>query len=347
MTDGNVHHTLPCSCGSGLSFEECCYRKKSRSAPKPNNESTALLHCALQGTKFASLEEAQQFMQEYMLRHNQTSRIEFAGLSPAEMHRVLDFPFCSPDIAAFAGVLPHEPDSPVTTIFKALAEAIGDNGLKPTAAGNLPQKVVRDIAIAVTGSDTHGMGSLRWRMNREEEYYELQITQLVAELAGLIRMFKGRFTLTKKCRTLLKSRGMAGIWPELFRAYVEKFNWEYRGGYDGLPFIQKSFLFTLYLLWQYGGEERSGNFYTCAFLQAFPAVLDQVEPRTYCSQEEFFSSMYLNTAMTCFAGFFGLAQVILDAPEPGSSSRSSYRITSLPLLRDAVSITTDNFRASL
>ncbi len=47
---------------------------------------------------------------------------------------------------------------------------------------------------------------------------------------GLIRKYKGRFILSRDCRQLLVKDGMTAIYPRLFRAYVEEFNWAYRGG---------------------------------------------------------------------------------------------------------------------
>ncbi|WP_076788998.1 SEC-C domain-containing protein [Chlorobium sp. KB01] len=335
MVEGNVYHTIPCSCGSGKSFEECCYREELHHASLPERGIREALSTSFQGGEFTSLEEAQAFMQELMVTNNRTSLSEFAGLSPEQMHRFLAFPFGSNNLATFASVLPFEPDSPVTSVFKALAEAIGEKGLKATVAGNLPQKVVRDIAIALTGRDTHGPENLGWRLNREEEYPELHITRFTAELAGLVRKFKGKFMLTKKCRTVQKNEGLAGIWPVLFRAYVEKFNWHDRGP-DELPFIQDSFLFTLYLLNKYGAQERSGDFYSRIFVEAFPALLNEVSPKSYCSAIDSLSTVYLNRAMSYFAEFFGLAIVAVDYKRSGAFSASNYRITARPLLQAAV-----------
>jgi len=48
-------------------------------------------------------------------------------------------------------------------------------------------------------------------INREEDFFELHVTRLVAELAGLIRKYKGRFILSHDCRSLLNREGAPAI----------------------------------------------------------------------------------------------------------------------------------------
>lgn len=48
--------------------------------------------------------------------------------------------------------------------------------------------------------------------------------------------------------------GMKALYPLLLHPYIQKFNWAYRDGCQDLPFVQQSFLFSLYLLHQYGSR---------------------------------------------------------------------------------------------
>ncbi|MEA3412904.1 MAG: hypothetical protein U9R74_15395 [Pseudomonadota bacterium] len=107
---------------------------------------------------------------------------------------------------------------------------------------------------------------------------DLYVARLVAELAGLIRIYKGRFVLCRDCRSLLAGEGPAVLYPRLFRAYFEQFNWGYRDRYHELRFIQSAFLFTLYLPMRYGNTWRPQEFYEDGFLRAFPMVLNEVPP---------------------------------------------------------------------
>ena len=163
--------------------------------------------------------------------------------------------------------------------------------------------------------------------------FDLHTTRLVAELAGLIRKYKGRFILSRNCRALLSGDGAAAIYPRLFTAYVEQFNWSYRDGYPDLRLIQTASLFALYLLTRYGGTERPQAFYEDAFLRAFPMALDEIPQHQVFTPEEQVRNCYTWRTLVHFAEFFGLATV-----EPVSDSRicHEYRVQSLPLLQEAV-----------
>jgi hypothetical protein len=87
----------------------------------------------------------------------------------------------------------------------------------------------------------------------------------VAELAGLIRKYKGRFILSRDCRPLLDRDGLRSIYPRLFRAYSEQYNWGYWDRYPELHFIQQAFLFTLYVMRQHGNAWLPHELYEDSF----------------------------------------------------------------------------------
>ena len=132
---------------------------------------------------------------------------------------------------------------------------------------------------------------------------------------------------------MLADHGMNGIYPLLLVAYVRRFNWAYRDRYPELGFIQQSFLFSLYLLFQHGADWHPNTFYEDSFLRAFPMVIESVESHPTSSPEETVRSCYTWRFLVNFAGFFGLAQV-----EPVSEDilNREYRIKKRPLLEQAV-----------
>lgn len=334
-------HPIPCPCGSGKPFSECCFRIAPAAVPSPADEIRAAIRRESERRQFSSLEELQEFMNGLMRTQNRTPRDDFAGLSPEQMHRFLDFPMESPGLADFADPLPHEPEAPATTLFRTLAGVIGEKGLKPTATGNLPRAALREVALQMTGKETIRYGRHSWNINKEQDYWELHIVRNLAELAGLIRKYRGRFILSRKCTTLIERHGMAGIWPELFRSFVTEYNWGYSDGYAPFRIIQRSFLFTLYLLKRYGKEIRPGRFYAEAFLRAFPAILQEAPEKSWSPPESEAGSCYLLRAMDRFAGFFGLAEVIEKERTEGGDPVDRYRLRALPLLDEAVRIRLD------
>jgi len=324
----------PCPCGSGKKFKHCCLGKASGTESSHGAASMSeTLREALEGRQFNSLEEAQAFLDQITQQQNRRQLDEFHGLSPEQMYQMLNFPFASPGLVRFSEMLDATSGAPILTLFELLTDAIGEQGLKPTAKGNLPRNFCRKAALVYWGEQRYQEKTRFGGINREEDFDDLHVTRLVAELAGLIRKYKGRFILSRDCRRLLADGGLAAIYPRLFRAYIEEFNWAYRDGYPELRFMQSAFLFTLYLLTHYGDAWRPQVFYEDAFLGAFPQLLDEVPPSQVISADETVRRGYTWRALVHFADYLGLATV-----EPVSDKLlcHEYRVKALPLLSQFV-----------
>jgi hypothetical protein len=324
----------PCPCGSTKKFKHCCLGQQENTIPghRPT-DIVGSLGNALENQEFSSLEEAQSFLAQLTQQQNQRSIDEFQGLSPEQMYWMLNQPFDSPRLVRHPDVLDTQPAAPILQLFNLLTEAIGEQGLKPTAKGNLPRNFCREAALGYWGEQEYQRRTRFGGINREDDFHDLHITRLIAELAGLIRKYKGKFILSHDCRQLLAKGGLAAIYPKLFRAYVEEFNWAYRSGIAELRFIQQAWLFTLYLLRRHGDTWHPTEFYEDAFLNAFPSIMDEFPPNPVVSPERSVRLTYTVQALHDFAGFLGLASV-----EPTSDDilNREYRIKALPLLEKAV-----------
>ncbi len=319
----------PCPCGSGKKYKKCCLGTERSGQPGAAEE----IRQALSGREFDSMDELDGFAQAVTAQRNRAPVEAFHGLSPEQMYRFLYFPWESPQLIAFADPLDVTPDAPIVTLFDSLAEAIGDTGLKPTAKGNLPRNLCRQAALRYLGEEGYRERTRFAGINKEEDFYELHVTRLVAELAGLVRKHKGRFILSRECRRILDRSGMAGIYPRLFRAYAEQFNWGYGDRYADLFIIQQSFSFLLFLLSRYGEVERSSAFYQDAFLNAFPAALEEGES-SYTTPERYVGRCLTLRALERFVAFFGLARV--EPISKGSLLVEECRTRKLPLLDHVV-----------
>jgi len=207
-------------------------------------------------------------------------------------------------------------------------------GFNAIALGNLPLRVVKQAALAYWGEEKYESYTAFAAIRSEDDFYELHVSRLVAELAGLIRKYKGKFTLTSKCRKLLKGGGMSAVYPVILRTYAEKFNWGYWDSYPQTGLIQSFFAYTLYLLDRYGDQWRENTFYEDAFLRAFPSVVDTVEPTTYSDSETTIRRMYSRRCLKHFAEFLGLVEIerISEEELPGQT----FTLRKLPQLNDAV-----------
>lgn len=293
---------------------------------------------ALEGKQFSSEEEFVAFLQHLQDEHNRRPVADFCGLSAEQMYRLLYYPFESPQLVTFPSCLDTPPVAPIISLFAMLAAAIGEQGLKATVRGNLPQKFVREAARAFLGEEKYGEHTRFGGFHSEPDFYDLHVTRLVAGLSGLIRKYKGKFILTGDCRRVLAASGLAGIYPRLLESFARKFNWAYGDDYPDLYFLQQSFLFTLYLFDRFGDQWRPMTFYEEAFVRAFPGFLEEVAPLSYQTQEDLVRRGYSLRCFERFAAFLGLVEIeaeVAGACAPTLLERS-FRLRRTPLLGDAV-----------
>lgn len=328
-----INRNDPCPCGSGKKYKKCCLNtEESISFPPDIKEGLTDLNQMLDGQNFDSLEELNSFLSDRMDQRNQSALADFDGLSPEQMRHFIYSPFESNELAVVASSLGDDPDAPILRLFRLLADAIGEKGLKPTATGNLPRNFCREAALAYWGEELHRENTRHGNINMEENFFEMHVTRVVAELAGLIRKYRGKFILSRNCRKIIAEQGYSGIYLQLFQNYSRQFNWAYRDGYPELGIIQNSFLYTLWLLQRYGQQWLPHTFYTDKFLQAFPSVLDEIEPSPYEDPEKTLHSCYTLRILENYLKFLGLAE--LHQTSEGIISRQ-YNVKKLPLL-DAV-----------
>jgi hypothetical protein len=287
------------------------------------------------GREFGSMDELQAFTDSYMSERNRAPIDDFHGISAEQMQRLLYSPFASPRLVDFAEVLGAAPSAAAASLLGLLTKAVAEGELKPTGKGNLPRQVCRDIAQSYRDEWPGPGRRLESSVNGEQDFEELHVVRLVAEQAGLVRKYKGKFILGRECRQLLEKDGLGSIYPRLFITYLRTFNWSYRDHYPELGFIQQSALFSLYLLQLQGGATRSQRFYEDAFLRAFPLVLNEVDDSAWRSGEDQLRSCYTLRTLERFAWFFGL--VTLEPIETDVPFGREYRVSKLSLLDELIS----------
>jgi hypothetical protein len=277
----------PCPCGSGKKYKKCCLGWGLRVEPGLASGVLDEFREAAGNREFQSLEELQAFADDYMGGRNRAPIEDFHGLSAEQMQQLLYERFDSPSLVTFPETLATEPRAPAASLFEWLARAIADGELKPTAKGNLPRQICRDIAERYRKGWPYPGRRLEPSVNSELDFEELHAVRLLAEQAGLVRKYKGKFILSRECRGLLEADGLNTIYPRLFMTYARTFNWGYRDGYPALGFLQQSSLFTLYLLQLHGEAPKSRRFYEDAFLSPSPPSstrwrMATVPPRIRC-----------------------------------------------------------------
>jgi len=271
---------------------------------------------------------------------NATPNQDLAGLSPNALAELLEDPFEATDVLVFADVLSRTPRAPVVTVLTPLFEALMDGPAKATASGYLPRPLC--AAIEQRAFEQHGVSpfdTLRPKVTSESAFRALHVARLVASFAGLLRKYRGAFVLTRKGRLLFERRGMAGVYPELLRAFTTRLEWASLDGYPRVSIVQASFAFSLVLLLRYGRTTRPGAFYAERWLAAFPGIDDAFEasdpawrdPRIVLpTGKQRFTRCYQVRVLQRFLGYFGLAEVREERPG------SSVSVFATPLLHDVV-----------
>ena len=276
------------------------------------------LAAALAEREFASEEELHGFVEDFMTQRNAAPLDDFDGLSAEQMQRLLAGPLEPGSPIAISQVPRVVPPSPLLFLVLDLAHALGDDGLKATAKGNLPRTYVREAAARYRDAGwLHRELDVPELARGEEDVVDLHIARIVARMAGLITLRGGRWKLTKAYRRSMERQGAPGVYGALFEAFVTKYSWRWADLYPEFDIVQRSWGFSLLLLLRYGGEWRTPAFYADRFLQAFPLAMDEAadayEDRPWSADPaDTVHLAYTLRVLERFAAYLGLIDVERD-----------------------------------
>jgi len=322
-----IGRNAPCPCGSGKKYKRCCL---SASQAVSDEFRDSLL-----SQSYDSIEEMQAAGDMIMAQQNQRPQDDFLGLSSEQAHRMLHFPYDTPALFQFPEQLSIEPCAPILMLIEGIAQAIDEKGLLATKArGALPQKLCRALWDDYSKLHVDEIFASVHSVNKEDDFYDLNVARIVMELAGLLRKTKGRFYLTQKYKKIINESGKKGLYPIIFKIYCSEFNWAYGDRYNEVSFIQQSFLFTLYMLRQHGDKMALTSVYEDDFLQAFPMMIDEMEESPYSTPEEDFRRCYTLRACRGFLVFLGLAE--LEKIEGDKVYEQKYKIKKTALLDEVI-----------
>ena len=326
-------HQAPASARSGDGDEP---------SDNPAAATNRALADALAEQRFESEDDVQTFIADFMAERNAAPIADFDGLSAEQMQRLLSAPFTPGGVLTVAEVPRAAPPSPCLHLMLDLAAALGDDGLKATAKGNLPLAYVQAAAQRFQATAWRCDSIERIEHARTEwDFSNLYITRLVARMAGLVSLRRGRWNLTQKYRRTFERHGAAGVYAQLFRTFVARYAWNSADGYPELGIIQTSWAFSLLLLLRYGDTWRDGGFYADRFVRAFPMALDEAAHALANNPwqrdpETVVRDAYDVRVLQRFAAFLGLAEV-----EHGRSIETygrTLRVRATPALADVLAL---------
>ena len=191
---------------------------------------------------------------------------------------------------------------------KLLTEIKAQQPLKLTTKGNLPRKTVHQLYDLRLYTDKYiDNGTIK--LMGEEDFWQLNVSHTLCNMAGLINKKHGKASLSKKGEKLLDSPG--GIYLELLKIFTQKFNWAYpeRWGYGVDQTGQWGWACILYEILRQGSQETSDKHYGSLYLRLFPDLLRAYPISEIGTPEEKLQSDFTARFFYRFCHMFGLVEI--------------------------------------
>jgi hypothetical protein len=284
------------------------------------------------------LDDIQKHIDAATNEQNNRSIPEFEGYSPFEMHQVLHFTFGADSPIKLQKL--SDPDYkkiPILNLVKYLTDLIAKNGeIKLTNKGFLPTKIVSDLYQQGFMKEKHiEKGILK--LYKETDSMSVNLSRILIELAGLIKKRKGKISLTKNGEKTIQDNFR--LLATILETFTTKFNWAYYDGYGENQIGQLGYGFSLILLSKFGKEKRLDSFYAEKYFNAYPHLLESVEP-SYGTLESYSTKCYSIRTFERFLDFFGLIKI----DEEGKGLDSIRYITKTDLFDRLIKVQPHNTR---
>ena len=202
---------------------------------------------------FSSLDELNRHLAEISHVRNTTADPEMGGLSPAQVAHLLYTEWGQPGAAVQLNVdlpLPALESSSFFRRTRSLLLSVQEaGGVKMTSSKNLPRRFVSEMVDLLF--DEKERESV-WRYNKvlnEQDVQALHVPRVVAQAAGVLRCYKGKFIVPKRAGRLLKPDCGGVLYSDLFTAFFRRFNLAYLLRYGPeAEALQSGIPYTLYRL---------------------------------------------------------------------------------------------------
>jgi len=319
----------PCSCGSGKSYLHCCWVRDALWAKEEKStEAFSHLKDAAEEKVFTSEEEFQAFSDDMMEGYNREPDPDFLGLSSEQMARLLYRPLeRNSDIVRInRDISPNMYETvPIvrnTRLFlAALAEA---EPLNSTAKGNLPVRFAKPLFDQIEESRFKEYISFR----SEENSPTVLTLRHILILGGWIKKEKKQFKLTRRGHNALSDGFTEPHFYRLLNTFAVKFNWAFQDRYPPLPIIQRSWLFSLFLLHEKAKKYTEDAALAKFFIKAFPEAALEIDS-LYTSEFEYLTHCFSIRFLERFCEYFGFVECRREKQKELFSVRLSLKTSPL------------------
>jgi hypothetical protein len=246
---------------------------------------------------------------DILLRNNKPVE-NFLGLTPTEVHYLLYDTFGEKSPLQFRNDLDDTTLDQIS-LFRIAEEFLKiiqrDSQIKLTPLGALPKKVMVELYDKKILLDEHIESGLI-KLWREQDCISITSARMTAELAGFVRKANGKVVLTKKGEKLLQPENRINLFKQFFQTFTEKFNWGFNDLYPKEPIGQLGWAFSVYMLYRFGNQTYTSDYYAYMYLTAFPTYISFFE-HTYSTPERQFISCYCTRTFDRFLLWFGFVTV--------------------------------------
>ncbi len=309
---GETGGNYPCPCRSGKMFKQCCLVKAAPAGMK--NLTKALLNEIkeeIERRQLSSMDEINNFIRDFMQGVNQEANEDFFGFSPNQMHRILNFALEGrEDIVNFNNNLGPAiyQQTPIIADSLIFLQALSEKEpLKATAKGNLPLTLVKELVEKLNATE-ETRGRLFF-LQSEEDSIGLNALRHILTMCGWIKKHKNHFSLTIKGKSILMSGCSGTEYYHLLETFTRKVNWSSMDRFPEMRIIQRSFLFSLYLLRELAKDFIEDTVLARYFIRAFPMVLQKVRLRTIIDPREEVTMCFSRRFLQRFCRYFGFVEI--------------------------------------
>lgn len=285
-----------------------------------------------------NLDDIQRQIDQVVQAQNHQGKPEFEGYSPFEMHQILNFTLGSNSPVKLQTLTDADYNKiPMLNLVKYLAGLIHEKGeMKLTNKGYLPTKIVSELYQQGFLKEEHLALKIS-KLYKETDSLTINLTRILTEISGLAKKRNGKLSLTKSGKKIISDNDK--LLKTILDTFTTKFNWAYYDGYGENQIGQLGFGYSLILLSKYGQEKRLDSFYANKYFEAYPRLLESIEP-TYGTLETYAVNCYSIRTFDRFLDYFGLIEI----DEEGKGLDSKKFITKTDLFDKLIKCTPHNSR---
>jgi hypothetical protein len=270
-----------------------------------------------------------------ILLNNNSPLDDFLGLSPNGMHDLIYSPHKNNSVVKIRSDIDNATldQIPFFRIIEELLKIVQrDGSIKLTPLGALPKKVMVEL-YSYKFIPEYFLENGITKLTRQQDSISIENARLVAEVAGLVKKIKGKFSLTKSGTLHLKSENRLRFFKTIFEAFTERFVWSYNDGYPQHPIGQQGWAFSVFMLAKFGEQFRLGEFYGDKYAIAFPHFIDFFRDVTHQTPRDICIRCYVARTFERFFEWFGFVET-----EKGQSFFDSSNYKASQLLRKVFAI---------